>query len=75
MIRRYRITIIDLCTNAIQSLPLNADKEHCEETFKVLCRLLNSIDYRVILETVDYTTGRLKSLDNDIEINKVVDNE
>ena len=72
MIRRYRITIIDLCTNAIQSLPLNADKEHCEETFKVLCRLLNSIDYRISIETVDYVIGNLGEM---VDIKEIKSNE
>lgn len=67
-ITRYRITIEDLSTNAVQELPLSADAEHALISSQRLAKLLNPIDYRVTLETVDYI---LEGVSERVEINEV----
>jgi len=67
-ILRYRITVEDLNTNAVQELPLSADAEYALISSQRLARLLNPIDYRVTLESVDYI---LEGVSERVEINEV----
>ena len=53
-ILRYRITIEDLNSNAVQELPLSADAEYALISCQRLSNLLNSIDYRITLDSVAY---------------------